>query len=492
MSNKNSNFNQALWLGIGQLCTFAIAFFTAPILARYFDKVEYGTYRQILYVYVSLQTLFTMGLPNVFAYFIPRLNSNQQKTFINRLTLYFLILGSAFSAILYFCSDWIALLLNNPELGTGLKIFSPFPLFTLPAMGIEGIYTALRKTKFIAIFHVFSKILMFLCIILPVMVWHTGYREAIIGWGVASFITFLVAMYMKSYPYRGVCPEEVPQLDRQVFSYTLPLTGAFIAGFFVNSADQFFISRYYGTQVFADFSNGCFSIPVVGMIAASVKSVLLPVFSKADAEGTIPQAVHSYVNAVKNSAVLVIPMLLFCMVFAQDIVIALFGEKYSASSTFLQWYIIRDFLHVFPYFALLMAFGYSKFYMQMHIVGAIAICVADCCIVALSLSPLCIVAISSIFQVSCSVVSFIFLYYKKGIHFVAPELQRYILRMLLHCIVALAIIYGIAPYLSIGNNIFLHLGLICVAFYILILITGKMVRINYISSVQLFINSRKK
>lgn len=492
MSDKNSNFNQALWLGIGQLCTFAIAFFTAPILARYFDKVEYGTYKQILYVYTSLQSLFIMGLPSVFAYFIPRIKTEQQKALINRMTLYFLLIGLCFSIVLYLCSDWIGELLNNPELGIGLKLFSPFPVFTLPAMGVEGIYTALKKTKSIALYQVFTKILMFLCIILPVMIWHTGYKEAIIGWGIASFITFLVAMYMKANPYRGIQSQPIPNMDKQVFSYSLPLMGAFIAGFFVNSADQFFISRYYGTEVFADFSNGCFSIPIVGMIAASVKGVLLPVFSKADAEGKIPQATQSYVNAVKNSSILVIPMLLFCMVFATDIVVALFGERYQASASFLQWYILRDFLQVFPYFALLMAFGYSKFYMNMHIVGAFAICAADFCIVSFSWSPLCIVAVSSIFHVSCSVVSFIYLYQKKGIHFIAPELRKYILRMFMHCLVVLSLIFWLASYLPIGNNVFIHLGLVCALYYMLLLATGKIFKINYISSIQLYLKLRKK
>ena len=129
-NNKSSNFNQALWLGIGSLCTFLIAFLTAPILVRYFDKNEYGTYRQILYVYSSLQALFTMGLPSVFAYFIPRLNTGQQKLLVNRLTLMFLGLGAVFSLALFLGADLIAGLLKNPELSTGIKLFSPFPLFT--------------------------------------------------------------------------------------------------------------------------------------------------------------------------------------------------------------------------------------------------------------------------------------------------------------------------------------------------------------------------
>ena len=114
IKENQSNFHQALWLGVGQLCSFAIAFVTAPILVRYFDKVEYGTYRQILYVYTSLLTLFTMGLPSVFAYFIPRLNTGQQKQLIDRLTFVFLCLGAVFSIALFIFSDLIAELLKNP------------------------------------------------------------------------------------------------------------------------------------------------------------------------------------------------------------------------------------------------------------------------------------------------------------------------------------------------------------------------------------------
>ena len=105
---------------------------------------------------------------------------------------------------------------------------------------------------------------------------------------------------MKNSPYRGIKAETIPNVDKKIFNYSLPLTGAFIAGFFCNSADQFFVSRYYGTQVFADFINGCFSIPIVGMVAGSVKGVLLPLFSKADEENAIGNAISSYVNAVKN------------------------------------------------------------------------------------------------------------------------------------------------------------------------------------------------
>lgn len=490
-NNKSSNFNQALWLGIGSLCTFLIAFLTAPILVRYFDKNEYGTYRQILYVYSSLQALFTMGLPSVFAYFIPRLNTGQQKLLINRLTLMFLGLGAIFSLALFFGADLIAGLLKNPELSTGIKLFSPFPLFTLPTMGVEGIYTAIRRTKEVAINHIFSKTLMFFCIVLPVMVWHTGYREAIIGWGFASFVTFLVAMYMKNSPYKNVDNKTIPNLYKEVFSYSLPLTGAFIAGFFCNSADQFFVSRYYGTQAFAEFSSGCFSIPIVGMVAASVKNVLLPLFSKADAERNMSSAVLSYNNAVKKTATIIMPMLFFCLFFAGDVMVVLFGGQYSVSQGYLRLYIIRDFLQIFPYFSVLMALGYSRLYMNMHVVGALAIWTVDFLLVRFFVPPPSIVFVSSLFHLSCSITAFIFIFKKTHISLVPGQVLRYVGKLTLHCCTVLGMLLILRHTLMSQMNVFLFIVISGCFFYLLLIATQKVFGLKYLESVVLLINSRR-
>ena len=484
MKTGDSNFQQALWLGIGQLCTFVITFLTAPILARYFDKVEYGTYRQILYVYMSIQTLFTMGLPNVFAYFIPRLNVGQQKLLIRKMTLLLFFLGAAFSLVLFTSADLIARLLRNPELSVGIRLFAIFPLFTLPTMGIEGIYTAIRRTKEIAIYHVVSKLFMFLCIVLPVVIWRTGYQEAIIGWGIASFGTFLVAMYMKSKPYLNIPSESIPNMYRGMLSYSLPLVGAFVAGFFVNSADQFFVSRYYGTQVFAEFSNGYFSIPLIGMVAGSVKGVLLPLFSKADAERHIENAVQSYNNAVRKTATIVIPVLVFCFFFADDIMVALFGVNYESSKDFFRVYIIRDFLQVFPYFAVLMALGYSRLYMNMHVVGAIFIWIVDFMVVQFSGHAPVITLVSSLFHVACSIVAFVFIYRKVRINLLPAQVLTYVIKVLLHCSIVLSCLLLVRWFYIENVNEFVSIVIFGALFGVLLVISGPWIRVDYMDTLK--------
>lgn len=489
MNQKDSNFNQALWLGVGQLCTFLITFLTAPIMARYFDKVEYGTYKQILYVYGSLQALFTMGLPSVFAYFIPKLNKGQQLQLINKLTLLFLGLGAVFSIILFLCADIIADLLRNPELSIGIRIFSPFPLFTLPTMGVEGIYTAIRKTKEIAIYQVLSKIMVFICIVLPVVILKTGYREAVIGWGVASFLIFLMAMYMKKAPYKRVAPDVIPNMYKDIFSYSLPLIGAFIAGLFCNSADQFFVSRYYGTQAFAEFSNGCLAIPFVGMIAGSVKGVLFPLFSKAASEANLNNAITSYNNAVMKTSTIIIPMLYFCVFYAEEIMTFIFGGQYSASKDYFRMYILRDFSEIIPYFAVLMALGYSKLYMNMHIVGAFFIWILDFVIVKVFLFPaFYIVLISSLFQISCRIISIYYIYTKINVSFFTKPMFMHVFKISLHCVVTLSLLMLLKYFISPCDKIFINLIVSGVFYYFLLICTERLVNIRYMETLEMYIS----
>ena len=486
-TNKStSNFNQAFWLGFGQLCTFALSFVSAAILSRYFDKTEYGTYKQILYVYTTLSSLFTIGLPSVFAYFIPRLNTGQQKTLISAINRLFLLLGAVFSVTLFVLSGPIASLLKNPELATGLKIFSPFPLFTLPAMGVEGIYTALRKTKTIALYNVVSKLLMLICIVLPVILFHTGYKEAIIGWGVASFATFIFGMILKNRPYVEVKKEVVDNMYKMVFNYSVPLMGAFIAGFFISSADQFFVSRYYGTIAFAEFSNGCLSIPFAAMIATSVKNVLLPIFSKADSEGNLSEMTGLYNNAVQKSTTLVFPIIMFCIFFSRAIMVFVYGEGYAVSGSYFICFLLRDFVSCLPYFSVLMALGKSKIYMDMHIVGAIAIWAVDFALVYLHLPPQSIVVVSSLFHIACSFYAFGYIKKKSGFGLMTKPIRIHMMKILVHSAICLTLVYFLSTKIA-SLPIFFILAICGVVYYALLYLTGRIIKINYFEAVNMLI-----
>ena len=172
---------------------------------------------------------------------------------------------------------------------------------------------------------------------------------------------------------------------KSVVSYSLPLMGASLAGVALNSADQFYISRYYGTKVFAEFSNGAISIPFIGMIAGSVKTVILPILSKADSRGEMSNSIAMYQRAVLKSITLVFPILLFCMFFAGELVVFVYGAQYEVSKSFLRVYMLREFFNVIPYFSVILAMGLSNIYLNMHIAGVFFVWSIDYIVILLGL-----------------------------------------------------------------------------------------------------------
>lgn len=483
--NEKSNFAQAFWLGIGQLGAYALAFVSAAILSRYLDKTEYGTYKQILFVYTTLQSLFTIGLPSVFAYLIPKLRISQQKTLIIALNRLFLLLGLVFSVLLFVLSTPISNLLKNPELSVGLKIFSPFPLFTLPAMGVEGIYTALKKTKIITVYNIISKLLMLICILTPVILFDSGYKGAIIGWGIASFITFLIAMYLKNRPYCHVIQELIPNMYKTIFDYSLPLMGAFITGFFCTSADQFYISRFYGTETFAEYSNGCLSIPFIAMIATSVKNVLLPVFSKADEQNSLHEAVIIYNNAVIRMSVLIIPMILYSLFFAESMMVFLYGMPYVVSANYLRLFTLREFVSIFPYYAVLLSLGLSKIYLYMHVIGAIYIWLADFIVVQLNCTAIFIVLVQSSFYILCMLFAMIYLNKYRGLPLVTVKMLKHLFTIFIHSLSCACISYIVVVYILHLKSHLLVLLISLIFFILILVVSGKIIfKIDYLDALR--------
>src|SRR5690606_20232405 len=84
----------------------------------------------------------------------------------------------------------------------------------------------------------------------------------------------------KNLPVKNEASDNTNLYYKEIFAYTIPIMMAGIWGIAIKSADQFFISRYFGQEVFADFANGSLELPFVGMIISAASIVLAPIYSK--------------------------------------------------------------------------------------------------------------------------------------------------------------------------------------------------------------------
>lgn len=402
MMKENSNTVQTFWVSLGSLFSFGLVIISSMIFSRYFLKEDYGTYKQVMYVYNTLLTVFTLGLPRAYSYFLPRVKEAQAKDLIKKITNLFFLLGAIFSILLFIFSPQIASVLKNEDLKLALRVFSPVPLLMLPTMGLEGILSTYRKTKFIAIYTIITRVFILLCVALPVVVFHGNYITAIIGFVIASFIAFLLALYLKYMPVKSTVKEKSDVTYKQIFQFSLPLLYASLWGILISSADQFFISRYFGNLVFAEFSNGSLELPFVGMITGACATVLSPIFSRMSYEKVDfeKEVFPIWKSVFEKTAKLIYPLVIYCLIFADTLMIALYGQQYEISSVYFRIKLILNFFTLIIFAPLLINMGKVKFYSNVHVFIAIAVIMLEYISVKTINSPYAISIVSLICQLS--------------------------------------------------------------------------------------------
>ena len=479
-----SNTHQALWVVIGSLSSFSLAIVSSAILSRYFSKPEYGTYKQIIYIYTSLLIIFTAGLPEVFAYFLPRYSINEGKAIVWKITRTLFLSGALFSMFLFFSSGLIATFLKNPELEKGIKIFSPIPFLLLPTLGVEGIFSTYKKTIFIGIYNTLTRLLTLLFIVLPVIIFKGSYITAIYGWVIVSLISLLIAFYFKGIPFKGLQSEKASLSYKEIFNYSLPLVSASIWGIAIRSADQFYISRFFGAAVFAEFSNGFIQLPLVSMVTGATSIVLMPVFSKmVHDKSDLSDLIAVWKSALIKSAIIIYPLVLFFMFFASDIIIVLFSKTYEGSIIYFRINMAINFFNIIVFAPLLFSLGKTKLYARIHMFLAIAVWLFEYLIIFLFNSPVGVAIVSVSFGIINVATGMIYIAKILKINLLILIPYKEIIKIVFHVFVVGTLVKVGLNKLYI-NSPFAELILGFSIFCLVLLFSSRFFNLNYLSVVK--------
>lgn len=378
MINNSSRTGQAFWLGIGSLVSFSFGIVSAAILSRFLSVEEYGTYRQVLYVYSTLLTIFTLGMPRAYSFFLARIPIEQGRKSIDKINRVFLLLGSVFSLVLFCGADLIGIILKNPNLPSALRCFALTPVFLLPVLGVESIMATYKKTRFATIYIILTRVFNLICIVLPVVLIRPTANVAVMGFTVSSALCCLAGLLVERKPFRGVATENSNLSIKDVLKYSLPLLIASLWGIVINSSPQFFISRWYGTPAFAEFANGFIELPFAGMVIGAVSTVLLPEISRLSKDDTnLDKVIRIWRSAFEKSAKIIYPLSVFACVFAYQIIDFLYGNKYFGAIFYFQLIVVINLIRVVPYAPIMMGLDMGKKYAIASMIPALALVLID-------------------------------------------------------------------------------------------------------------------
>jgi O-antigen/teichoic acid export membrane protein len=490
---KQSNSLQAFWVAIGSLFSFGFGLISSMILSRYLTKEDYGTYKQVLYVYNTLLVVFTLGIPKAFSFFLPRVPLNETKNLIKKITNLLFLLGGFFSVLLFVCSRLISILLNNPNLANALKIFSLVPLLMLPTMGLDGILSTFRKVQFLTIYTVVTRCIMLFCITIPIIFFNGNYLHAIIGFVCASIIAFILALYFKYIPVKNIEVKKCNVTYADIFNFSFPLLVASIFGIIFASADQFFISKYFGTVVFAEFSNGALDLPFTGMIVGACATVLSPIFSRLSNETVNPQLdiFPIWKSVFEKSSKLIYPLLLFCWFFADILMAVLYGDKYENSFIYFRIKSIINFFTLIVYGPLLISIGKVKYYSNVLMVGTIVLIILESLSVLICDSPYMITAISVIcrFGQIFAMLAFVAKYFEVRIYHLFPA-EVLLKIVIVSILILLPIHYLLVDVFLINKLLTLSIGFVLYA--VIFFVCSYFMKIDYLSIIKSILSFKIK
>ncbi|MEN6445217.1 MAG: oligosaccharide flippase family protein [Candidatus Cloacimonas sp.] len=327
-------------------------------LARLITPKDLGSYRQLFLIYTTFSTLLLLGIPQSMLFFLPKtMNAEKQRILITRSLNLISVLGLLFALCLFIFRSMIARLFHNPQLENLLIIYAIYPLFLFVTQLYSSIMMGLKQPLRAAKFTIFA-VLADLFLIVSAAFFTRNLTIIIWAVIVSAFLQWLYAQITLS-----KFKEKKVRFDftfvKEQMNYALPLGLSSIIGMLSIQLDKFMISSFFTPEKFAIFSLGATEFPIVGILANSINSVLLPHLSSTNTT-TMGEL---YSGAVRKNAILVFPLMALCYIFADPIIIFLYGKIYAEAAVYFRIYLFLMPLRIATFGILFQAFGKTKFIM---------------------------------------------------------------------------------------------------------------------------------
>jgi O-antigen/teichoic acid export membrane protein len=354
-----SRTSKVLALSLGQGLTAAVTLLTGVVLARMLTVGELATYRQTLLAYNIAAPILSLGLSSGLYYFLPN-ETKRARAIVVEGMLVMLFMGAIYSLFIACGGNFLlAQRFSNPNIEASLLYLIPYPLLTLPAGLLGAVLVVRGKVKQLTVFNVLSNLLLGVGVISVCILWADP-QILIITFVVISLVNGLIAiiLMLKAVP-DGDGPPQLSNI-KTLIVYSLPLALASMMGSIALQLDKFVVSAMRTPEEFAIYSNGAIEIPLIGMITGAISTVILVDMAAYCKNGHKEKALVLFKKGAVHSALILLPVMAFLMVYAEEFITILFSDKYNGSINIFRIYLGILPVRIVMYGAALMALNMTR------------------------------------------------------------------------------------------------------------------------------------
>ena len=354
MKLSETVFKGVKWTGLASLIGVLYQLIQTAILARILTASDFGIMGLALVVIGFSQLFLDAGFSAVI---IQKQDISQEQ--LSSLFWLSIFIGIFFFALLIIVAPALADFYKEPRLSLVIRIIAAgFLLIPVESLYLSLIQKNLEFKK-IAQRDFLARTLSFLA----------GVWSAYNGWGVFSLVLlhmtgvifscfFIFKMGTKYFK-----PSRIFKLQsiRPFFSFGFYVMGDNLINFVNRQVDVLMVGNFLGIQSLGLYNQGKnFTMRPYMVINPILTQVNFPLLSKYKSE--IPIMKSLYLNTVRYLSLVNFPIYIFLAVFAEDIVLVLFGNQWTGTIPVVQvlslYFLIRSIIN--PMGSLLMAAGKPK------------------------------------------------------------------------------------------------------------------------------------
>ena len=325
---KGSIFKPTLVLMSGRMLAFVVTFFIPVVLVRIFSPGEFGTYKQVFLVYMTVFGIAQLGMAESLFYFLPRAPQKSGRYVMNSL-LMLLAAAVVFSGLLIKEESKIAELLSNSGLAQYLPLLAVYLLLMTMSATLEIVMISRKQYRRAAFSYGFSDVLRAAVLILPALLLRSLYW-LFLGAVAFALLRFGVTLF---YFWREFGDEFRPdvRLLQQQLAYALPFEMAVVVEILHTNIHQYVVSHYFDAATFAIYSVGCLQIPLVDFLASPAGNVMMVRMGEEIQDGRHDSVITLWHETTRKLALIFFPLFGLLLVTARDLIVFLFTDKYAAS-----------------------------------------------------------------------------------------------------------------------------------------------------------------
>ncbi|WP_437513443.1 oligosaccharide flippase family protein [Sorangium sp. So ce1099] len=360
----------------GQFVNTLIILVQGIVVVRLLGKSEYGVLAFVTMLFMTGRDLAQLYLPESFLYFAPKVTRPELKGLVRQSMLLLLGLG-ALSALAFSIFALVPglFLADRGDVTQLLLLTGLMSVIAYPASVFGPLFIATnnhRKSAGVAL-----------------LVTISSAAGAIVPAALGCSIAWIVAaqcaaqalrlglsyrLYARLFQDAAVAP--FPGGVRAQLAYALPLSVTRFAGLFNQKLDKFVIGLFFSAGLYAEFAVGSQELPLVGVLAYSVASTMLPDLVARVENGRTPMegaraAIELWHSGIRKTTLMMLPIAVFLLLFAEPLMRTVYGDAYAGAAVPFRIYSALLPLRVTAYAIPLMAFGKTSMILRIQVLGMV-------------------------------------------------------------------------------------------------------------------------